>query len=168
MKAYVVFARPKPWWMFLDDIFMWVEKTNFSHVAIVLEDIDHGKHWVFESRWPKGRKIALGKWLQDYKVVSLELIDNNFNRYSNHYYDLIRMTEKPYSFSQVLTIGWGLLFKAGGSKDWFLEVNGNKAKICTELVSVFLNKVYGVELKKSPDMVGLYDVKLMVDGLKKG
>lgn len=167
MKAYVVFSRPKPWWMFLDQVFMWVEGTNFSHVAIVLEDLELGKHWVYESKAPKGRKIALEKWLHGNKIVKMELIDSNFNRYSNHYYDLIRMTDKPYSFKQVVTIGWGLVFKATGSKDYYLELNGNRAKICTELVAMFLNRVYGVKLKKSPDLIGLYDVKLMVDDLKK-
>lgn len=156
MKAYVVFARFKKWWGILDDLISLVEKIDYSHCAILIEN-ENGNSYVYESLFPEGRVIGLEKWLESYDVKHIVLVDSKFDRFSPKYYRLVKMTESKYSVLQVFTIGLSLLFIPFGNFFNNRLINGNKAKICTELVCRFLQVGYGLVLPKSPDMMSVKD-----------
>jgi hypothetical protein len=164
MKVYILFAENRAWWAVGSHLLKWVEKTNFSHVAVMLTD-DYGT-WVYESQAPQGRRVTLMEWLKKYKIVDSVLLDEHFKKGTHEYYYLYRQTQVPYSFFQLVLIGLGILNKALLERNKWLEVNGHKAAICTELVGNFLRVAYGVELGKSADLLGLQDIRNLVDNLK--
>jgi hypothetical protein len=165
MKVTVLFARHRKWWAIFDDLLCLAEGVPFSHVAILLQD--DFSQFVYESQAPRGRRVPLTEWLEKYKITEEFLIDENFIRHSHEYYYLYRMTQLKYSPLQILAIGLGLLNKALLERNKWLEINGHKAAICTELVGNFLRVAYGVEIEKSADLLGLKDVKMLVQRMKK-
>jgi hypothetical protein len=156
-KLYVVFARNKKWWAILSDIICLAEHVDYSHAAIMLHNSATNYSMIYESKFPKGRAINLMDWLKEYEIKEVFLIDDNFDVTSKEYYDLISMVRRPYSILQLVLIGLGIICLPFGRISAHAKINGNRAKICTELVATFLSRAYGVILKKSPDMMGLKD-----------
>ena len=99
MKVYVLFADHKKWWALGSWVLKWVEKVPFSHTAILLAD-DHSTY-VYESKYPKGRRVHLMEWLKTYKIVDCVLIDSHFKKGTHEYYYLYRQTQVPYSLIQL-------------------------------------------------------------------
>jgi hypothetical protein len=162
-KLYVLFAKNKRWWAILSDIIRLVERVDYSHAAIMLHNTATNQSTIYESRFPRGRSIDLIDWLKEYEIKEVFLIDDNFDVTSEKYYDLISMVRKPYSILQLLLIGLGIICLPFGRISAHAKINGNRAKVCTELVATFLSRAYGVRLKKSPDMMGLRDTLILVD-----
>jgi len=173
MKAqlYVVFSSNRKWWYILDDIIRMVEGVHYSHTAIMLHNPISGKSTIYELKFPKGRSIDLVEWLKEHQLREIFLIDEQFDTMSSDHYVLLNMVNKPYSIIQLLVIGFGMICLPFGRILSSARINGNRAKICTELVARFLSRCYGVRLRKSPDMMALKDtfnlVKTFVESKKR-
>jgi hypothetical protein len=145
----IVFAKHRNPLMFLSKVIQIIEKLPFSHCAIVCDG------FVYESKWPKSRKIELELWLKEYEIV--KSIDADVKKEALEEWFLI-VKNTPYSISQLFIIAFTYLsapLKLAVEK---MRFNGSKAFICTEMVGMFLEDFYFYKFKESPDTISLRDV----------
>lgn len=145
----IVFARHRNPIMFLSKVIQIVEKLPFSHCALVCDG------FVYESKWPRSRKIELSLWLKEYEII--ESFETKVDKDNLDSWFLI-VKDTPYSIAQLLIIAITYLsapLKLVIEKIWF---NGSKAFICTELVGMFFEDFYFYKFNESPDTISIRDV----------
>lgn len=146
------------------DFIQWVEKVSYSHCAILIEA--SGIAIVYESLWPKSRKVSFDKWLEKYEIVQMYSFDVPENKVKPLVEDLESLVSRFYSVPQLVLIGLSLL------NDWFERIsrawilNHRKGLICTELVAIILSSYFTTQFSESLDRVGLKDCELALDHLK--
>ena len=131
-------------------VIMAAQGLPFSHVSIAVK-IGNNPFEVYESVWPKSRKISYKEWLTHYKLVSsheLPEVDDKLQLV------LEAMVGKTYSVSQLVVIYFNMFFSKLDSS-W---VNGSRKLICTELSAIFMFKAYGTIWSKALDMISLRDI----------
>lgn len=158
MKIYAAFVKnPNPIMIGARAI-EWAEKIDFSHTAIILEDND-GLIEVYESVWPKSRKMPMSKWLAHYRlkhIYKFEAVDEKqFLEMKQFLNDRIGVF---YSVWQLVVIG--LTFIAPLEKLLTGRVvNGSKRLICTELVGDFFIKFFDCKWFEPTDTISLTETK---------
>ncbi len=131
------------------------EGVDFNHVAILDED-----HFVYESVWPKSRRIEYGKWINLFRIVRIYEIQLSANDYHDFIFECKYNLGIKYSVFQCILI-WiinsyrGLVQKIIESIQW----NGRTAMICSEMVARPLSKVLKYDFKMDLDVVGLDEIE---------
>lgn len=127
----------------------------------------HGVAIVYESVWPKARKISFDDWLKHYDIVHMYSFDLPEDKVKPIVDELDQMTGRWYSVPQLFLIGFGFIF------GWFERIsvgwklNNSHQLICTELLAIIIKRHTPVGFFESLDRVGLVDVQLACDELKK-
>jgi len=153
MRVFVIFGKRLNPWMILSPIICWVNKTPFSHTAILVSD--ESGDWVYESTMPESHKIPFKKWLDHYdlkasyeitkRIVDIDKTKENLNQWLGI----------KYSYLQLLMAGLSLLFvKIFKPK----KINGSRRLICAEYVGMFLSEHCGIVFTKPLDYVTLSDI----------
>jgi|GEM_PF-3756513 len=167
MDVYLVLSKNRKWYKKpVSNLLMFFEKTNFSHSSILINDGAY--QYMFESVAPISQRIMLEEWVKHYEIVDSIKIDSSFLKSDSSYIFLYSMLGRPYSFKQIFYIAIGIINEAFLHKIKWVDINSKKAMICTELVARFLKYKYDVYLYKSPDLMGLNDIKVIFNIMKKG
>lgn len=158
MILYIMFSNPVVWWKQLGaSLIRWADKSKHSHVAISLDTGDSLR--VYEAVWPESHVLPFEEWQKSYKAgdiyyfavpKGLELLTIDTLRY---------LTKRRYSISQLILIA---LTNAFGFLDRLLNkavVNHEKGLICTELVTLYLERIGYLKIKESHDKVGVRDLE---------
>ncbi len=163
MKIAFIFVENKRWWAFLSPIIMKVQGTDFSHCAIAITDPNFAT--VFHSEWPKGYCVGAIEFSKTYKIKHHYSFSVSDKMAVNMMHWLANQVRKPYSITQLLLI---LIYKYASFLRPMLAkviVNGDAGDICSEYVSSFLVKFFGVDFYKEDDLLDLNDVHSMVKRL---
>jgi hydrogenase maturation factor len=137
----------------------WAQDTNFSHTAIELLETPEGESWVFESVYPKSRRLAKKDWIKKYESVESYsfIIDDPKVRYEMRE-TLYKNLNVPYSIGQIILIGVGLAIKMIEKLINKITLNAKKYMICSEYSSEALF-VLGAQFKDSSDLIDLLDCR---------
>lgn len=157
-----LFANPKAWYKQVGNFLLQLgEQVPFGHVAIELEY--NGECNVYEYVFPKSQKEPREEWNKHYKLVKqyqwrvpeemqeavLKFLEKNVGiRYA---------VEQIFFIGATILLGWtNLIFNK-------LILNGNRAMVCSELLSKFAEKFWGFIATESHDKIGLKDVEVISD-----
>lgn len=155
---YVLFAHRINWWAFVTSIFEVVEKSNYSHCAIYYNDT------IYEAEFPASRKLSYTKWLKPYEEkLSFKMPVNNPDEAIKF---LDSLLGKPYSITQLILVGLRRLLPNSKLLDK-LTLNKIKHLDCSEFVALFQEKFCGVKYDISLDAVGLVEVRVMCELIKR-
>lgn len=162
MKVSFVFVENKRWWAFLTPLIMKVQGTDFSHCAIAITDPNFAT--VFHSEWPKGYCVDGKEFSKTYKIKHHYSFLVSDKMAVNMMHWLANQVRKPFSVSQLFLI---LIYKKIPFTRSFLgkNINGDAGDICSEYVSSFLVKFFGIDFEKPDDLLDLNDVYFMVKRL---
>lgn len=157
MRIHFLFAINRNWLLFGAKLIAWAEKLPCSHFAIGVEYGD--SFWVYESVFPKSRKIPYSKWVTKYNITHRfqYTVPLNFDQ-SKLYSWLESQLNKWYALDQILLIGITLLNSVADKISNKFVLNGAKYLICTEIGSRFAEKFMGYKMKESHDKVRLADM----------
>lgn len=165
MKVAFIFVENKRWWAFLSPLIMKVQGTDYSHCAIAITDPNFAT--VFHSEWPVGYCIDGKRFSKTYKIKHHYSFLVSDKQAVNMMHWLANQVRKPYSIAQLVLI---LIYKYFPFTRPVLSksiINGDSKDICTEFVSSFLVKFFGVDFKKEDDLIDLNDVHSMVKELNR-
>lgn len=158
MKCYAVFAKNPSKAMIGARAIEFAENINFSHAAIFLED-QFGFVNVYESVWPKSRKIKLNKWLRKYKIIYI------YSFPIRDHYEFLEMsfflnskTNIMYSVFQLFVIFLSF-FSPIEKLISGRVVNGSKRLICTELVGDFFERFFQCKWNEPTDTISLTETR---------
>ena len=170
-KVSTIFCNPRAWWKQLGSaVIIWGDKSPSSHTAILVED-ENGS-WVYESVFPKSRKLPYHEWLRIYKPVESFSFDVDESLVDYSYLILDGLVDKYYSIGQLvfilLTNTFGWLDRALN----FAVINHERGLICTEMNSRYFEAMGLMEPTESHDKIGVLDLynhclKLVDEGVLK-
>lgn len=127
----------------------------------------HGVAIVYESVWPRSRKISFDEWLKHYDIVHMYSFDLDEAKVKPVVDELDQLMGRWYSVPQLFLIGFGFI------SEWFNKIsvgwklNNSHHLICTELLAIIIRRHTEVGFTESLDRVGIVDVQLACDELKK-
>jgi hypothetical protein len=147
------------WWAILSPIISYLDKYPASHSWIEIDY--HGQTWIYESIWPRSRRVLLDEHRKTYKLTKMWELPVNYSSIIYTHYLEERKNIK-YSFLQIITIGIGLFIRPFNSYFESVGLNESKHLICTELCAYFLKDLYDVEFTESLDTIGLRDLDAAV------
>lgn len=154
MKCYAVFVSNKRKLFFGDDIIKLVEGIKFSHCAIILEDKD-GTTFVYESVWPRSRKINFIDWGKHYQIEEMFQFEvKSYQKFTAMKIYLESKLRVWYSTLQLFIIALAYV-EAFKKLFTFGSVNGSKYLICTEIVGDFFAKFYDAKFSEPTDTIDL-------------
>lgn len=135
-----------------------------GHFAIGLET--YGEEHVYESLFPKSRKLPISEWLKDYKIIK----QHQFFVPNHLQYKVLEWLEGTvnirYSVEQIFFIGLCILFKP---LDYLLNtavINHKKALICSETGSRFVDRFIYFKILESHDKIGVRDMEVISESLE--
>lgn len=164
MKVYAVFCSNKNPLSLGGKLLRWAEKITFSHCAVLLEDAS-GHSVIYESVWPKSRKMNFEKWLDYYKIEEIYQFpipgrnSDAGSTYLGMKFYLKGKLRKWYSIRQLFWIGVGLFIKPLSKAISSNKINGSKHLICTELQGDFFKHFYGAKWNESTDTISLVETR---------
>jgi hypothetical protein len=159
MKIYAVFASNRRPLAIGGKLLQWAECIPFSHCAVMLED-EYGTVTVFESVWPKSRKIKIEEWLDHYKIEeSFDFPIHDIIMYRGLNLYLRGKLRRWYSTLQLVWIGIGLFIKPLNKVISKTKVNGSKHLICTEMTGDVFKRFYGASWNESTDTISLTETR---------
>lgn len=150
----------------LSPLIKYVENTPGSHLYLKFSTSQGGL--IYESVFPRVRRIAEKDWLKENRVVrefefEIQAPSSSVRQFLMHYQG------KPYSFLQLVLI---YLTKIDSAvRRYFIKHNMNKGRalICSEFVARFLTTFFGIQFGESFDTIGLkevYDALLKLENKK--
>lgn len=156
----IILAKNTLWYGFFDDLLVWAEQTDFSHVAIEIDG------YIYESVFPKSKKIKKSEWLKKYAVIreySYNIPEEMVQYYKSYIEQ--QLLGKPYSKLQILAIGLGMLSFAFDKFISKKSLNNHSYLICTELVGRVLMRMYQIMIEDI-DTLGLKETEGYIKLLK--
>lgn len=144
----------------------WGQNTKFSHCAVEIIEHPEGDAWIFESVYPKARRVPLGEWLKTYKPVeSYSFIIDDPILAQNIKNKLYANLHKPYSVLQLVVIGVGIALKLLEKAINKITLNAKKYSICSEYMAE-VQAEQGAKFDESVDLIDLLDVQAQAKKLK--
>ena len=150
-KISFCFARHRKWWSFGSKFLMWADKSKFSHTSIYIDG------FVYESVWPKARKIPFQEWDKTYSLefwYPIFMDESKVDEIKRDLEELI-LLDRGYSIFQLAMIGIGLLNKGLDKLISKIHWNGKEHQICTELVAYVMTQHFRYEFGQDLDNVSL-------------
>jgi hypothetical protein len=162
MKVSVIYGKRRNPLMILSPLIRLVNRTPFSHTAILFEDDDGA--WVYESTIPVSHKIPYSNWLEHYALVESHDISPAIKYALVSKVFLNSMLGIKYSYSQLIMAGLSLMFHGVFKPK---TSNGSRRLICAEFVVIFLDHVCEIDCGKPNDYVTLSDVYSMTKDIER-
>jgi hypothetical protein len=144
----------------------WAQGTKFSHCSTEIIKDKGSASFIYESVFPKSRKLPLQEWLQTYDPVEsyyLEVVDPD--EQARIISAAERNVGKRYSILQLVGIGIGLVFQLAQKALDNLSINSKKFLICSEFMSE-IQKAQGAKFSDSSDSIDLLEVRAQARKLK--
>jgi hypothetical protein len=159
------FADPLVWWKKPGNLLLKIgDEVSAGHFAIGLET--YGEEQVYESVFPRSKKSPISEWLTHYKIVK----QYQFYVPQHLQYKVLEWLEGylnvRYAVEQILFIALCILFTPIDLLLRTAVLNHNKALVCTELGSRFIDRFFHFMIKKSHDRIGLNDMFRFSDCLE--
>lgn len=157
MKVSFLYANPTKWYKKIGAaILRWSDKSDYAHFAILIE---YGQsEFVYESILPVSQRLNKYEWLGHYRIQNQITMDVPKYLEKDVLIWSSSMVGKPYSLAQLVLISMLLLF-APLRRILFMPIlNHDKALICTEMGSRFIERFMTIKLEKSHDEIGLRDM----------
>lgn len=152
-----LFCNPKAKWKWIGSkLIRWADRTNASHFALEIEHIS-GKRYVYESVFPRSQKSEIHEWLTHYNVISVYTFHIPTQIQHKVYEWLESLVGKPYSIPQLVLIALCILKPINSLLQWAI-LNHDRALICTEVGSRFIEKFIQFPIKESHDKIGVFDM----------
>jgi hypothetical protein len=160
MNISFIFCNPKQAWKQPGSwLIRKLDRSSASHVAICVQ-LNHTKY-IFESVSPKSRVIELSAWSKEYNIeYSFDFKVPELKRWAVLNY-LENIIDKPYSYGQLILIGLTNLFMPFQLLLRGAILNHERALICTEVISLMVEKFMNYDIKKKHDQHGISDIDLM-------
>ncbi len=152
-----MFGNPTAWWkQWGSKLIRKVDGSPASHFAIAVFS-PSSPDFVYESVFPRFRKIRYDEWLKEYKLVKKVdfVVPKNLEFAVNDWLQM--MIGVPYSVPQLALIAISLLGPLKKALNWAI-LNHKRALICTEVGSRFIEAFTHIEIKESHDNVGVNDM----------
>jgi hypothetical protein len=161
IKYYVGFFRNRDSENIYARTIMQTEGEDSNHVEILRFDADTNETICYGAVYPKSRKINLNQLEKTHylvRAIPIEVLDSAYADYV-----LTGLMDKPYSFLQPLLIY--LRIKIVMWSKWipFVKLDLTEYLICTELVGEFLIDACGFKLALSQEMLGIKDVREILE-----
>lgn len=165
MKLAFLFCNPKSKWKQPGSwLIRKLDGSLCSHVAIAVTIQGHTH--VFEAVSPMSRNMPISDWLEQYALeYSYEFEVPVFKQFDALGF-LESITERPYSYGQIVLIGLTKLFMPLQFVLRGAILNHERALICTEVISLFVEKFMRYNLRKKHDQHGITDIEVMAIVLK--
>lgn len=144
----------------------WAQGTEFSHCATEIIQSKGAASFIYESVFPKSRKLPIQEWLQTYQPVEsyyIEVLDPN--EQARIFSAAESNVGKRYSLLQLVGIGIGLVFQVAQKALDKLSINSKKFLICSEFMSE-IQKAQGAKFSDSSDSIDLLEVRAQARKLK--
>jgi hypothetical protein len=136
-----------------------LDKSAASHVAICVQVAE--TKYVFESVSPDSRVIEFNEWLKEYVIAyTFDFKVPELKAWAALNY-LENIVERPYSYGQIVLIGLTKIFMPLQFLLRGAILNHERALICTEVVSLFVEKFMKYDIKKKHDQHGISDIDIM-------
>lgn len=167
MKVILLFANSKlPLHLPVNFLIRWLDKSKAGHFAIrvITSEFDI----VYEAVAPKVRKVMpYDVWLKYYTPNHELEIPVPQSKEAEVTKWLESILGLRYGYEQIVLIGLCAIVKPFSSYLSKVILNHEKALICTELGSRFIEKFLVYKLKKSHDEIGVRDMEEIIDDLSK-
>lgn len=147
------------WYAILTPAIVYFDRYPASHSWIEIDY--HGQTWVYESVFPRSRRVTKAYHASIYKTVKMWELPIRHKPVSITHYLEERKYVK-YSLMQLVIILLGILYKPFNIYFEQMGLNESKHLICTELCAYFLRDLYDVEFRESLDTIGLRDLDYAV------
>jgi hypothetical protein len=165
MRVKLILCNSTKWYKWVgNELLKWADNSNSGHFAIELSS--YSTPIIYESVLPKSKKSKISKWLQHYEITEELEIEVPPEYQGSVYFFLESLLNKPYAIDQIFFIGLCLLFHPLDKAFNWGVLNHEKALICTEYGSRFLEKFIQIEIKESHDKIGLNDMKKYMNYLR--
>jgi hypothetical protein len=165
MKIAFLFCNPKAKWKQPGSwIIRKLDGSLCSHVAVAVTI--KGYTNVFESVSPNSRNLPLADWLNQYTLEYAYDFEVPNTKEFEALSFLDSITERPYSYGQIALIGLTKLFLPLQFLLRGAILNHERALICTEVISLFVEKFMRYTLRKKHDQHGISDIEVMAIVLK--
>jgi hypothetical protein len=152
-KVTFIFAKNKKKWAFISRIIEKSEGLDFSHSAILIADT------VYESVWPKSRKMNIKDWYKTYVPYGMY----SFSCDELTQYRVKSQCESRtgiwYSWFQILMIYAGIICPFLNPYLEKINWNGHKYLICTELCGEIAANNFGVKFEEELDNLSLRELR---------
>ena len=152
-KVYFLLAKNPAWWAIGARIIEKIEGIEFSHSAVMIDNV------VYESVWPKSRKMNFLEWSNHYKAKFIFGFDTTEENIELVKMDCEEQMGKEYSIIQLIAIWLGIVFPFFNSWLEKRRWNGQKYLICTELCSDIAFNHFEVGFTQELDNVDLTELK---------
>lgn len=157
MVVRFLFCNSKTWWKQPGSaLIRKVDGSDSSHFAVEL--ITFTERIVYESVFPRARKIEKTEWAKHYSVTAYY----DFEVPSYMQYKVKDWLESivgiHYSVPQLLLIALCVLKPLNKLLNWAI-LNHQQALICTEVGSRFLERFTHIKIKESHDKIGVWDMR---------
>jgi hypothetical protein len=150
-KVIIAFSNPKAWHLKLGArLIQFADKTPFSHVALIVQEASGVT--VFESVFPRSRKIAYLDWVKRYSIEDSFIVE------AENIDILESLVGKFYSLDQLVLILITNLFGWVDRVFNYAILNHERGLICTEVASRFLESISLWHVTESHDKIGIADV----------
>jgi len=157
MKIGFAFANSIAWYKKpVNFLLRWADKSKEGHFALIYEGFTER---TYESIWPKSHQISLEEWMTHYSVEEVFYFEVPKHLEEEILPFLDSLLNKPYAFPQIFLLGICILFKPFNKLFGTAILNHEKALICTEYGSRFVERFMNYKLTKSHDNTGLSDMK---------
>jgi hypothetical protein len=157
MKVTFLFCNPTQWWKQAGSWLIRVaDKSPASHFAICIEH-DSGREVVYESVFPKSMKSSIEEWMRHNSLVAAFGFDvPRGKEYLVHEFLEARLGIW-YSVPQLILIALCLIKPLNKLLNWSI-LNHERALVCSEVGSRFLERFIEIQIKESHDKIGVRDM----------
>lgn len=162
MTVWILEATSRKKFNPLARLIMRMQKTNFSHLAIIFF-YDNGQSTIYHATWPKPTKCSFEEFFSKYYIQDAYKLQTPINQ---SYTQLIGMLETLiddksfYSIQQLVFIYLQIQFSKLKTVFNMAILNHERGLICSELVARFLHAGWGLMFKSNYDSIDLLDASV--------
>ena len=173
MVAWVIESTSKKKFNPLARYIMHKQKTNFSHMAILITNGEN-KTQVYHATWPLAESLSYEEFISKYEIKNIYALTPPLYKEWNQLIELLHNLVKQksyYSITQLILIYLKIKFSLLNTALKMAILNHEKGLICSELIARFLNYGWEIQFSISYDSLDLIETskaaKLVEDKSKK-
>lgn len=141
-------------------LIMRLQKIDFSHVALMIEDTDRNKKTVYEAVFPRARKDSYEGFLRRYKIVrAYRLTPPKIDGLAvQDFAEALIEKNEFYSISQLILIQLQNTFSKWSRYFGRIILNHKKGMVCSEFIALVLTKGWHIFWDENYDTIDLEEV----------
>jgi len=163
VKIIIGFSRAKEPTI-IGRLISWFENTDYTHVYLLTDHLAPATVVLHADEF-NVHIISEKNFLEKSVVVHQYQVDLNEEELSKFLSLALELVGRPYSYKQLLTIGFNRLMKIWNLGFRLRYHNGINSLICSELIERFLLEIKGYKIAHNADAVTPKDIKKICDDL---